>query len=852
MARSQVAPLSPSPAPEAAPPRELVTVTAPPDLRSSAITDDAPLPPGTTVGRYVISGLLGRGGMSTVYRAEDPMLRRQVALKLLRADLSRHLTTRERFTREGQAMARLAHPHVAVVFDVGHHHEQVFLALELLEGGTLGTWARPGRPWREVHRMMMAAAQGLVAAHAAGIVHRDFKPDNVLLTGDGVPRVSDFGLAGSPRAPRPAGAPALTIPGTVVGTLAYMAPEQRDGRVADERADQYSLCLVWLEALGRDRTTPRSDLGGARGPRGLVRLLLRGLEPDPAHRWPSVTHLLAAIDRSRRSRRVSLAVAPLVALGAIGVVAAGGARSSSASQAATQPTVLATRKPTDGPWRMRLAGDGRTLVQSSSDRQQLWLEDRVTRTREALALPPGRIAVRADALAGVSRTGEVVVVRMEDRSVWRTGRGVGQPVLLRARGNGPVCLHPSGTRVAINAIDRTTPIEIRAVDDGRVLATAPSADLCTWAGDRLVLGWRPDAGAVPLQVVEPDGRVRDLPPLPGFLGDLASDGEDLWVAHTVGVGHDEVGRITRVSLTGRRAPEVVTMGQGTKFGPLAATEAGLTSARVSELQGLMTTALPATGGAGPWSPLDTGSIRDGNAEWLTPTELVYLREGRLLRHRLDGAAATGRITPLPTTAAPIGRLLTQVGDEAIVTTTSAAGEDCELVAVAPAATRRLGRVSCGRNVSLTCAPRGRCVLGQASGELVTYGGLDVATGEPSAPVLTLPLTASPHVDLADDGRWLVEAGGALSVFDPGTGQQTPIAAGFNADDARWSHDGSYVVAVGERDGAYETVRVDKGGAITTLARSPGTSYLSPRVSPDGQRLAVRTLERPFEYVLFPR
>ena len=161
------------------------------------------LPRGTTVGRYVILNLVGRGGMGEVYAAYDPQLDRRIALKLLHqtglGDGER--VARERLLREAKAIARLSHPNVVVVHDAGAisdatQHERVFLAMEFIEGRTLSDWlADPSRTWRQVRDVFLAAGAGLLAAHDAGLVHRDFKPQNVMVGADGTVRVMDFGLA---------------------------------------------------------------------------------------------------------------------------------------------------------------------------------------------------------------------------------------------------------------------------------------------------------------------------------------------------------------------------------------------------------------------------------------------------------------------------------------------------------------------------------------------------------------------------------------------------------------------------------------------------------------------------------
>ena len=157
------------------------------------------LPRGATIGRYVVLGLVGRGGMGEVYAAYDPELDRKVAVKLLRVKpgngVSRH-EGRQRTLREAQAIARLSHPNVVVVFDVGTFQEQVFIAMEFVEGNTVTYWLQAAaRSWQDILKVFMAAGRGLAAAHEKGLVHRDFKPDNVMVGRDGQVRVMDFGLA---------------------------------------------------------------------------------------------------------------------------------------------------------------------------------------------------------------------------------------------------------------------------------------------------------------------------------------------------------------------------------------------------------------------------------------------------------------------------------------------------------------------------------------------------------------------------------------------------------------------------------------------------------------------------------
>ena len=303
---------------------------------------------GVRIGRYVVLDWLGSGGMGVVYAAFDAELDRKVALKLLRnvAGTADRAPIRDLLVREAQAMACLAHPNVVTVFDVGSIDDRVFIAMELVEGMTLAKWlAAERRDQGEIIAVLVAAGNGLAAAHAAGLIHRDFKPDNVLIGSDGRVRVTDFGLARlAPREP-----PGATPGGNVesqrgatatqtglVGTLAYMAPEQYLGRAVDARADQFSFAVAAYEALHGERPfgplaladpdaqkkrVLRPPPHGSRVPAELRERLLRALSAAPDDRYPSMAELLAALEPRRRSRRgkaIAVSAAALVAIAASG------------------------------------------------------------------------------------------------------------------------------------------------------------------------------------------------------------------------------------------------------------------------------------------------------------------------------------------------------------------------------------------------------------------------------------------------------------------------------------------------------------------------------------------------------
>ncbi len=306
---------------------------------------DEALERGAAVGRYVILDRIGSGGMGVVYAAYDPDLDRRVALKLLRTDRFSTESGRSRLLREAQALARLTHPNVVAVHDAGTFGDRVFVAMELVEGETLRQWLEEGpRSWREVLDRLLAAGRGLAAAHAAGLVHRDFKPENVLLGRDGRVRVVDFGLAKAladaaeePLAPDSGGelASPLTEWGAVLGTPAYMAPEQIRGIAADARSDQFSFCVALYEALYGERPfvgkgpreiaaavtrgAIREAPAGTRVPGWLRTVVLRGLKADPQARHSTMDDLLLDLERDPAAvrRRWLLAAGALLTAGAL-------------------------------------------------------------------------------------------------------------------------------------------------------------------------------------------------------------------------------------------------------------------------------------------------------------------------------------------------------------------------------------------------------------------------------------------------------------------------------------------------------------------------------------------------------
>ncbi len=287
--------------------------------------------PGTLIGAYRIEAPLGEGGMGTVYRALDTKLNRPVAIKFLSDDLA-DAAARRRFQREAQMASSLNHPHILTVYDVGDFEGRQYIVTEFVDGGTLKDWARQEkRTWKQIVELLTGVADGLAAAHTAGILHRDIKPANILVAKNGYAKLADFGLAKLAKAP-PEGDATQTLtegqntgPGAIVGTIAYMSPEQASGRPLDARSDISSFGVVLYELLaGRRPFSGSSELEilqtiihGTPEPLGpdvpfvLGLIVGKALDKDPADRYQSARELVVDLRRLAR-QKVAEPVPPVV------------------------------------------------------------------------------------------------------------------------------------------------------------------------------------------------------------------------------------------------------------------------------------------------------------------------------------------------------------------------------------------------------------------------------------------------------------------------------------------------------------------------------------------------------------
>ncbi|MEZ4384259.1 MAG: serine/threonine-protein kinase [Nannocystaceae bacterium] len=321
-------------------------LASPPSASASGLSTGAGL------GRYTILRRLGSGAMGVVYSAYDPELDRKVAIKILHPRTRAVADSEEgrrRLLREAKALARLSHPNVVTIHDAGTFGERVFLAMEFVDGKTLTAWLKAEkRSWREIVDVLRRAGEGLAAAHRGNLVHRDFKPDNVVIGNDGRVRVLDFGLARASDDIDDSSAPpeiqvdqsssikvGITTTGVLVGTPAYMSPEQHIGRPADSRSDQFAFCVTLYQALYGERPFAGENLSvlaanviqgrirpapaGVKVPNWLRKVVLRGLLIDPDERFPTMEALLVRLRHDPvkiRTRWLALVAVLGVAVGA--------------------------------------------------------------------------------------------------------------------------------------------------------------------------------------------------------------------------------------------------------------------------------------------------------------------------------------------------------------------------------------------------------------------------------------------------------------------------------------------------------------------------------------------------------
>ncbi|HTE50209.1 MAG TPA: protein kinase [Kofleriaceae bacterium] len=861
------------------------------------------LPPTVLLDRYQIGRRLGAGGMGVVYAARDAHLGRAVAIKLVGPRIDPG-SGQDRLAREAKAMATLSHPNIATVFDIGLCGDRLFVVMELIDGGTVADWLRAApRSWREVVGVYLQAARGLAAAHAAGFVHRDFKPENVLLGTDGIARVSDFGVArilDEAERARPAegiAEEAIASRTGCVGTPGYIAPEILLGQAVDGRADQFSLCVAIHLALYGERPFTRLEgadrmaetLGALRPPRGriaprwLQRIVARGLTADPRDRWPTIAAFASAVERRLGRRRRALVVAAVAAVAAAAAVLVAVPRPTPAPPPDWSPIVVG-RDPEDQHHFMAVSPDGSTLVTVSPT--EAWLEPREgAGPRRRVPLPPAgqpvacRLSRSGDQLfcsfATVGGTFEIwasdVVTGRAERRVPSTGAPTLRPqdqfdvgpddgVLFAVEGGG-----------AAWSVPRT--------GTARRVATAGP-------GDKLVEAvWSPDVARIALNIVSPAGdRIAVLDSATGA------------IAVVSGRRCEVIGWLTDSSLlcATRQKRNVVLVelllpaGTGPAQervrynGPeyqaldaLQTSSAGVLfgAARVDQHLGLLALDAP-----GPVRRFPSSRISDLFAAGWTPSGALIFGasvQGRLriMRRLPDGTIDVVR-------AGPAAEVPLVVLGETIIFGRFPGGESTipfidpprgrrypegELFRLAPGgAIAPLGKTR--DFVTLYCAG-GRappCLLAELSGDDVIAIDWDVETGARGPERARWSLTAygGKSGSLSPDGRTLAQVqrfygNGELSLLDLASGQRRRVAApDSHFIFAGWLADGT-LVALATTNRGSRIVRVTDASTIETAAIAVQDSDTSTTagdflVKGDGTTAAIMMTDWVGTYWWIPR
>ncbi len=857
---------------------------------------DAEMP--EQLGRFQVIEELGHGGMGMVYLAEDPDLGRRVAIKLLHERVELESRGRARLEREARALAALSHPNVVHVYEIGSHEGHVFVAMERVPGRSLRDWLfERERSWQEIVEMFCAAGDGLAAAHRAGIVHRDFKPDNVLVDPDGRPRVLDFGLA-TPVVPvDPEADPervdvaldGLTATGTVMGTPVYMAPEQHTGGTPDARSDQFSFCVALFEALFGARPFQGETLellreAVLRGrivtpsnrsiPRRVVAAVRRGLSTAPEERHASVQDLLAelraAAATSWRRPAVMFGVA---ALGLAVAVAVASRRGTGDAPPRETASSSAMPRASADPWRL----SSRTLTKTAkggidsasidhAGTRIVYASEGGTWSRALAGGMPDAVDVPNGGrpwwitLAG----GDETIFGIVDGALWRFAGPQGPAAMIDP---GPTLGNPAISRgAAYMASLRDERLTIRDLAKGeRIDLDFPRerGAGASWdpTGTRLATHTRTEPGREIVRIFDARGRIlawREL-------GERTHDGV-LWVSADRLVM--SAGTYTELSLVclafdeAEGTVETIGRSEGLEhpYAQIAledATDDGTVLVRMA--RSIRDVAVGPTWENAQWS-LASPELEAMNrsAAWLGEGRIAMVSESDLRPTAVMQELASGDVEPVAAIAAPVRRLST-AHDGTLVAIVEAAGAEPPAVVVLPQGATVPRVVPDSTDVAkiavdVRCDGARACVIVSETAEGAQFHTLTLPTGElvaqgrcpASHSCTTGTFAPSPDatrvlVPTRDFKRleWLTTATGEVAAPAPAAppGYEVGSAVAIPGTDD--------VIATMTLDSSarsslptYVIARLSPTEPPRTLWTSTATYFRRPVSSPDGSRVAL--------------
>jgi serine/threonine protein kinase len=882
---------------------------------------------GAFVDRYQLTEPIGAGGMGVVWSARDADLGRDVALKLIRADRWSLSHLRTRLLGEARAMARLSHPNVVTVHDAGVTDEALFIAMERHSGGTLAGWlGEKERSWREVVATFVAAGRGLSAAHAAGLVHRDFKPDNVLVGKDGVPRVSDFGLAlpvggepsveprglepsgissdveprgvepidaepigaepsgepsGARGAAEPSGSPdadlALTQDRGLVGTLAYMAPEQLLGQRVTPRSDQFSFCVSLHEALYGSRPfgdpsteAPAAVLlaaiadqrlavpsGDRKVPERVHRILVRGLACDPAERWPSMDDVLSRLEGSLRTRRRwwPMAVAAALAAAALALFLwPSGSGPSVEAPPAPWALVIVAREGDAWPGKVAaISSDGALIAYTSGER--VWLQRSGSLERTEMAGPPDAVI----SWLALSHDGaQLAAIGQADGTwgtwtapipggTWRRVIDASDIASIDFSRDGRLLVGQVGALVAIDAVGRTTSL-VQAGPDEKLGGARWSP-----SGRRIAF-WRSRGGVVTVELLDVASRaVRQLMTMQDFTLSPAwvSESRLLVVDKRTTVRRD---RVLELVLGGdgavRLRREVHATAEFENINQLDVTDQGTFMQSINGARGA--SRLPLDRQPLELEPLRISPEDTNLAGWTTAGELV-MGANLIGSNDVLLVPAAGPMRGLvegPTNDVPIA----VIGD---VVWICRSGEklDCTIHRVwGGAVSVPLLTTMCAGELLACAGDRAEpCLFGEAVGKERRFVWWDPMTGERGAEAL---VTSWPRMVLTDEalsadgttlalGRLLPN----VELVDLRSGSRRTIETGGAIQFVTWSASGDLYAT--DSGGRARLLHIKPDGSVRVLLEGPSLWFGPVRVAPDGRSLVLIVKDSRVTYSMEP-